>query len=295
MPFFQRRIHLITGKGGVGRTTVTAALARACARHHRTLLLEIGDPGEGPSPLARLFGQEHLPSEPAQLEAGLFGARLWAPAGHEGFLRKTLPGGALISAALRSRALSRFLIAAPSFQEMGVFYHLLMLLEQKPTFDQVILDMPATGHALALTGLPAVLLRLIPRGPIATAIKAGQAYMNDPAKADAWLVTLPEKLPVSEALELMVGLRETSMTVGGVFLNRVPEDGFGPEETAALQAWLVERPVQGEAAFGRILDARTAADRLRAQAPDLPVISLPEVPEHPARALVAPLALAVSK
>lgn len=289
MPFFQRRIHLITGKGGVGRTTVTAALARAAARDHRTLLLELGDPGEGPSPLARLFGREHLPIEPGLLEPGLHGARLWAPAGHEGFLRATLPGGALISAALRSRALSRFLIAAPSFHEMGIFYHLLMLLEAKPAWQQVILDMPATGHALALTGLPAVLLRLIPRGPIATAMKAGQAYMNDPARADAWVVTLPEKLPVSEALELMGGLRETGMTVGGVFLNRMPEDGFTPEETTALQAWLVERPVQGEAAFARILDARTAAERLRAHAPDLPVIALPEVPHDPGRGLVAPL------
>lgn len=293
MPFTTRRIHLITGKGGVGRTTVTAALARALARTHRTLLLEVGDPGEGPSPLARLFGREHLPVEAERLEDQLYGARLWAPAGHEGFLRATLPGGGLISAAVRSRALSRFLTAAPSFHEMGLFYHLLMLLEAKPGFDQVVLDMPATGHALALTGLPAVLLRLIPRGPIATALKAGQAHMNDPARCDAWVVTLPEKLPVSEALELMDGLRSTQMTVGGVFLNRLPEDGFSDDELADLEAWLVERSVQGGAALARIRDARTAATRLRAQVPDLPIVALPEVAD-PARGLVPVLAGAVT-
>ena len=293
MPFFERRIHLITGKGGVGRTTVTAALARAAAVDHRTLLLELGDPGDGPSPLARLFGREHLPVKPELLEPNLGGARLWAPAGHEGFLRATLPGGALIGAAVRSRALSRFLVAAPSFHEMGIFYHLLMLLESQPTWEQVILDMPATGHALALTALPDQLLRLIPRGPIAAALKAGQAYMNDPTKADSWVVTLPEKLPVSEALELIAGLRETAMTVGGVFLNRVPTDGFGPEETAALTAWIAHERVQGEAAWQRVLDARTAAARLRAQAGDLPVVALPDVPVDPARGLVGPIRAAV--
>ena len=290
MPFSSRRIHLLTGKGGVGRTTVTAALARATAHQgRRVLLLEIGDPDEGASPLARLFGREHLPIEPTALEPGLFGARLWAPVGHEGFLKAHLPGGALISAALRSKALARFLVAAPSFHEMGLFYHLLMLLEAKPAWDQVILDMPATGHALALTGLPEVLLRLIPRGPIAKAMRRGQAYMNDPTQAVAWVVALPEQLPVTEAIELMAGLRATGMTVGGVLLNRMPADPFNATEQVELAGFMAGRAVHGEVAWGRLVDARIAAARLRAEEADLPILTLPEVPAEPDHALVGPL------
>ena len=68
---------------------------------------------------------------------------------------------------------------------MGLFYHLLTLLNQvdaegKRDFDTIIVDMPATGHALALTQLPEILLRLIPSGPIAKALKEGQSILNDP-------------------------------------------------------------------------------------------------------------------
>ena len=56
--------------------------------------------------------------------------------------------------------------------------------------------MPATGHTLSLTGLPELLLRLVPRGPIAAALREGQSYLNDPKLGAAWVVAIPETLPV---------------------------------------------------------------------------------------------------
>ena len=65
MDFLSRRIHLVTGKGGVGRTTVAAALASAAASHgKRVLLTEIGDPEGGYSAIGRKFGREHLTPDP---------------------------------------------------------------------------------------------------------------------------------------------------------------------------------------------------------------------------------------
>ena len=277
-----KRIVLISGKGGVGRTSVAAAVAVAAARvGKRVLLTEIADMEQSASPLAQLFGRERLSTEPIQLAERLSACHLWAPKGHELFLRSILPGGALIAAALRSKALQTFLTAAPSFLEMGWFYHLLELLrahtsEGQPTHELIVIDMPATGHTLALTGLPTVLNRLIQRGPIAKALVEGQAYMNDPQHAAAWVVTLPEILPVSEAIELVGGLRRTSVPLGCVVLNRVPTDPFTPDERDRLTALLDGKPVLGALDFHRVTRAREAAERLRSEV-GLPLLELHEV------------------
>lgn len=280
MDFLNRRVVLVTGKGGVGRTTVAVALARAAAKAgKRVLLTEVGDPEGGHSACARRFGVDHLTPEPRPLGDGVSGAHLWARTGHESFLATVLPAPPLVRAAVRSKALSKFLIAAPSFHEMGVFYHLLTLLKAErrdgsPVHELVIIDMPATGHALALTGLPDILLRLIPGGPIARAMREGQSYMNDPRSAAAWIVTLPEQLPVTESLELLEGLRETKVPVGPIVLNRFPADPFTSEERAALEAVLHVQPMHGSMAFHRIATAAEQDERLSHA--DVPVLRLPE-------------------
>jgi anion-transporting ArsA/GET3 family ATPase len=135
--------------------------------------------------------------------------------------------------------------------------------------------MPATGHTLALTGLPAALLRLVQRGPIASALREGQSYLNDPEKGAAWVVTLPETLPVSETLELLVGLDNTSMPVGGVVLNRMPEDTFTLEEREALRPLIAREELLGNYGFHRVDEARRAIERLSSEVA-FPLIVLPE-------------------
>lgn len=296
MHFLDRRILLITGKGGVGRTTVTVALARAAARRgKRVLLAEMGDADGDPSPVGRLIGRPRLSPEPTPLARNLDVCHLWARAGHEGFLRSVLPGTTLVKAALRSKAVERFLTAAPSFHEMGIFYHLLTLLrarlpDGRLRHELIILDMPATGHTLALTGLPEILLRLIPAGPLVDALEEGRAILNDPRQGAAWVVTLPEQLPVTEAIELLAGLDETSMPAGGVLLNRMPQDPFTLGERAALEGWLPGRDLLGELAFRRIEAAEAALDRLR-HAVEEPVLILPDVPGlDPIEGLIAAFA-----
>lgn len=286
--FIDRRIHLITGKGGVGKTTVAVALGRALAQAgQRTLVCEIGDPGAPWSPLGRALGKDDLSPTPHAFSPRLSACLLDATLGHELFLRSILPAGPLIRGAVRSKSLSRFLTAAPSFFEMGIFYHLLTLLDAGDSgFEKVIVDMPATGHALALTGLPEILLRLIPGGPIAKALKRGKAWLNTPSNAAAWVVALPEQLPVTEAIELADGLRATDMAVGGVLLNRLPRWPVPADQRAALEAWLGDRPVHGQRALDRMKSGDAALARL--QAAGLMVVPLPEA-ETPVRDLVAPL------
>ena len=281
----ERRVVLITGKGGVGRSSVTAALAHVAARAgKRVLVTEIGEDGDDYSALAHLFGRERLPDAPEELHRGVFGARLLSRIGQEQFLAGVLRVGALARAALSSDALRRLLSAAPSFREMGIFFHLLTYLRAKradgtPVHELIVVDMPATGHTLALTGLPAVLHRLVTRGPIPEALREGEAYLNDPRTGAAYVVTLPETLPVSESLELIEGLEQTKVACGGVIVNRMPEELFTPEERAALAPLLEAHDVFGEEGFHRLAEANRSVARLRA-AVKVPLWFVPELPEH---------------
>src|SRR5687768_4056215 len=151
---FHQRIHLITGKGGVGRTVAAVALAKSLARAgRRVLLVETGQPDEGFSPVGRYFGGKQLSDEPFAVDANLDACQLWARTGHELFARAVIPAGPLVTAALRSKPLLRFMQAAPSFYELGILYHFLHLLQLEDRsgvarYNAVVVDMPATGHTL---------------------------------------------------------------------------------------------------------------------------------------------------
>ncbi len=262
-----RRVVLVTGKGGVGRTTVTAAMARVAARAgRRVVVAAIGEPGGDYQPLARIYGRDLLPEKPKELEPGIWGCLLWSRMGHRLFLERVLPS-VLVRPAMRSKSIQRLLDAAPSFHEMGVFYCLLHLLISKrhdgsPEFDLVLFDMPATGHSLALTGLPDILLQLMPTGPIAEVLREGQGHFNDPAQTSACVVTLPETLPVSESLELIDGLLETDIPVGTTLVNRVRHDPFDADERTALAAALDGHMLFGSQRFRAMTGIQASIQRL---------------------------------
>jgi len=280
----KKRIVLLPGKGGVGRSTLTAAIGTIAQRRGlRVLVTEIGDDPKDYSPLARVFGRDRLPASPEKIAAGVDGALLLARTGQELFLRSVLRSSTLARAAISSDALRRLLSAGPSFKEMGVFFQLLSYLrmeraEGEPLYQLILVDMPATGHTLSLTGLPDMLLRLLPRGPIAEALREGQSYLNDPQKAAAYVVTLPETLPISECLELLEGLKKTSMPTGGVILNRFPVDPFTRNERELLNPLVDAQNLYGAEGFHKPQSSRRELARLRAGT-SLPIFVIPDLPQ----------------
>jgi arsenite-transporting ATPase len=272
---------LITGKGGVGRSTLTAALALVAQRAgKRVLATEIGEDNEDYSPLAAHFGRQRLPPVPEEIAPGILGVTMLARTGQEQFLRDVLHAGPFAKAVLSSETVRRLLNAAPGFREMGVYYQLLTFLrarrhDKTPAYDLILVDMPATGHALSLTSLPELLLKLVPRGPVADALREGIGYLNDPKQAAAWVVTLPETLPVSECLELIEGLKKVNMPIGGVLLNRVPIDPFTAAEREALLP-LTRPSVFGAEGFGRFDQSYREARRLR----EATAVAIQALPEH---------------
>lgn len=261
---------------------MTAAIARWAARQKkRVLVTEVTEEGDDYSPLARHFALERLPRTVTSLEHHIHGVSLLARTGQELFLKSVLRSGTIARAAVSSDALRKLLSAGPSFREMGVFFQLLTLLREKrhgtPTHELIVVDMPATGHTLSLTGLPELLLRLVPKGPIAAALKEGQGYLNDPSQSAAWVVTLPETLPVTECLELIEGLERTKMPVGGIIVNRMPNDPFSQEEREALGRLIDEHAWLGRDLFKKPLLARRELGRLRSLT-HVPVFVTPELP-----------------
>jgi arsenite-transporting ATPase len=228
-----KRINLISGKGGTGRTTLAASIARASAKEgKKTLLIEIEDDSGWDSALARNFGLKHFQIEPERLDSNLYGLCLSAETGQEKFLTSFLKVNALSQMIMGNQGVKWFLEGAPAFREMGYFYHLLLQLRED--YDRIIMDLPATGHFIGLARLPNLLLKMIPFGPIADRMKEGQRYLYDEDSTSVFIVTLPQTLPVSEAIELKAEITKESLPLGGFILNRAPFNPFTEAEEQIL-------------------------------------------------------------
>jgi arsenite/tail-anchored protein-transporting ATPase len=284
---WERRALLVSGKGGVGKTTVAAALARAAvASGKRVLLAEVepsAEPEEGPSPLATLVGTRVSGTAVTEVSPGLSFVRLSALEGQRLFLQDVLPLRLMAEAAIRTRALRRFLEAAPALREMGVLYQMLHFIRRtrpdgSPLYPLCILDLPATGHALAIASLPDTLLTVMPGGPVGRAVREGMTLLRNPSLTGALLVTLPEPLPVSETLELSAAIQRHRIPIAAGVLNRMPDNPFSPDGRAAVERLLDEHgPHLGQRALGRLDRARAAQARLVSNLP-APLLTVPELP-----------------
>ena len=222
LPLASQRLIVITGKGGVGKTTVTAAFAQAAAAaRRRVLAVEVG-----PGRLGTLLGAATVSHEPTRV-------------------------GDFVLSALRLRLLARRLLesttfqvlaaAAPGLPELLVLHRVAGWLEERrlgrPAYDLVLLDAPASGHSLPLLAAPRTLGALARFGPVATLLRNMERMLHDPATTLVCLVTTPEELAVRETLELHqeldVGL---GLSVGPPILNAVPRRRFTPTDVAALAA-----------------------------------------------------------
>ena len=250
-PIWDRQLVLVTGKGGVGKTTLSASLALAAHQSgRRVLVAEVTPDLHTTSPVLTHFGHAKFRGDsPVEMVKGLWGIRIAPQTGHRQFLRAALKVKLIVDAAMRSAALTRFLMAAPTFPEVGILFQIVALLRSQ-AYDHMVIDLPATGHALALATLPKTVNRIVPSGLIGDAIREGLECLTDPKRCWAVLPTLPESMPVTETVELIAALSAADIRVGAVVLNRMPDDPFTDAERAALRAHLHDHT------FGRVLGGR---------------------------------------
>lgn len=203
----ERQLVVVTGKGGVGKTTLAAAIGRLLAAGGRkTLLLEI-DPRES---LHQLLGTE--PSGGHILKAGerLAAQNLQPRVVMEGLVREKVPIAALAKKIVASQVFQHFVEGAPGLKEMAVLGYALRMVEgaYRHKAEVVVLDAPATGHGASMLAAPLMLADAIGGGQLGDMAKELAAFIADPKRCGVVLATLAEEMPVQEAIELVALLRE---------------------------------------------------------------------------------------
>jgi anion-transporting ArsA/GET3 family ATPase len=251
----------VTGKGGVGKSTVSVALAIAAARTGRPVTLcAIGARGGRPDALPP--EAEYVPLLPDD-------------AFREWLTRKVgRPAATLLT---RSEALASLIAAAPGARELTTIGKAWDL-GRRPPHPLVVVDGPSTGHALALLRAPTTFAALGGPGPIGHEARAVRDALRDATRTLLVVVATPAELPVAETLDLDRGLRRAlGRGTDVLVVNDVLEDRFDAREVAALRAAPHGRAVRAALAWQDRRDAQQAAlARLAALKPGVR-IDLPHV------------------
>lgn len=228
-----RRLVFVMGKGGVGKTTVSIALAMAAARPAKqVLLVELGESDA----VGRIFDGKKLPDAPRRLSDNIWGARVNPKAELEAYINTHVSPAFIARRITRSRLFDYLLDAAPGLKEimsLGRIWRWVVC-ENDPgqtCFDLVIVDAPATGHALSLLRLPRQLIAMIRFGPLVAQMKELNGLLEDHGRTCLVPVTLPEELPVNETIEFYpVAANTLNMPVAVTVINGVFPASFTPEE-----------------------------------------------------------------
>ena len=222
---FSRRLLVVSGKGGVGKTTVAATLAKLAADAGRTVLLVSTD-GRGDA--TTLFEKPDAGYREVELAPRLHGLTADFDALLADFVGSVSPVRMLGDRLLAVPAFRFFTRATPGLPDLLLLGKIREILKRKkatarePRVDVIVLDAPATGHALSLVALPRTLLATVPAGPVRKLAEWLDALLTHPKDTALVVVSEPADFAAKETEELIAGARERAgLTTALVVLNRL--------------------------------------------------------------------------
>jgi anion-transporting ArsA/GET3 family ATPase len=258
----QRRLVFVTGKGGVGKTAVTLALAIAAARERRrVLVVEINPYGR----VAEYLGGVTLGPEPIEVAAGVSAACIVPEIVLEEFAVRVLRIRALARRLLASQTFRVVAAAAPGVEDFLTLDRIAHweaartgLRQRRSRFDLILVDAPATGHSVPLLATPGTFLKMLPFGPLSGTARELTLLLSDPEKTAIAIVTRAEEMAVNETLELAAVLMRLGIPLLSPIVNAVSPLRFTRAETRRLLADPADVPpsLRAHLALGRFGAAR---------------------------------------
>lgn len=236
----RRQLLVLTGKGGVGKSALTAALGLMLAESRRKVLLLEIDPRES---LYRLLDLPPSGGGIVQALPGLWVQNVQPRAVLDRMVREQLRLGVVADRVLSSPVYQQFAEGAPGLKEMAVLAYAQRVVQgqagqETPRADLVLLDAPATGHGLSLLGAPLLVSEVIHDGPVGKQAKQLADFVSDAARCGILVATLAEEMPTQEALEL-IGAVERCFSHGPDLLlvnGLYPALGSSPDSSSSPDA-----------------------------------------------------------
>lgn len=243
MNLLDKKILIVTGKGGTGKTTVAAAIGLWSARQGKnTLIVECN----GTSHLCPLFRRSSEGYSPVSVHPRLSVMSITSEEAIEDYIVQQIKIRKLYSLVFRNRIMSPFMDAVPGLHDavhLGKVFDLSRETTKsgQPVWDMVIVDAPATGHGLSMLASPKSMMELTRRGPVFEGVQQVHDIISDPTKTGIVLTCLPEEMPVSETQDLYKQLGSQQNLVQACILNEVTPELL-PTDTdwPAAQAILME-------------------------------------------------------
>ena len=258
------RLLIVTGKGGVGKSTIAAALAVAgAATGRRTCLVEV----EGRQTFSRLFSTQAWDFDEREFRPGLWGLSIDPDASLREYLDMFYGARRLSRIVSNSSAVEFATTAAPGIKDVLLIGKVKEMERRRDPdgrfhYDLLVLDAPPTGRIVNFLKAPDATTELVNIGPIREQAQTVIDMLLDPERTHVQLVTLLEEMPVQETVESAGALEDLGVTLGPVIVNRVLEERFDGPARKAFEG-LVPKDVVKLLGQDVVLDGPGAEELLR--------------------------------
>ncbi len=235
-----KRLVIVTGKGGVGKSTVALALALAAARSgKRTIVCEVSSQEHS----SQVFRRTEVGFHEVEIAENLWTISIDPDESMREYVLLQLKVKAMRDMLFRSRFFTYLAAATPGLKELvtiGKIWELALderKVKSARAYDTVIVDAPATGHGVGFLQTPRTFAGIARVGPMHEQAQALDAFLTNRRRTGVAIVALPEEMPVNETIGLERDLtEEVGVQVDQIFLNGLYPERFGADEAELLEA-----------------------------------------------------------